>query len=626
MQEAAPHVEDDERLTLLYNKRQELLKELTDIDNQIKAAEHRASLKLQQHAAARQTMVSTGNVEIDSIREVLEKAMHDQAGLREAQKVIEVALRPISAEAGETEESVNKRWRQRNIVVREIINFSSDLIIDPHGNYLLQKALTYFKNNGSHAPNEGDVDYNFKDDRSLSEIIILLETLGSSLGDVASNMHGTRAVQRIVDCLASIEEFELFCDLIANELVSLIKDLNGNHAVSRLLVSPLFMTLGDTMETAERREKGQAVRKDVYHIVAANCVEICRNRQGCCIIQRCLQWAPEPFRTEIVNAALNSSLKLVQDPFGNYVVQYILDLQQNLLLHNPQQAEQVNYTNRIIRQLLHNIAPLSCNKFSSNVIEKCFKTASPDVRQLLIDEVTDPHALPRLVTDSFGNYVVQTAIVTASDDAQFIQLRDAILPLQHLLKNSPYGVKIESKLMKRHRESTRSAQQKEKGKAPSKSRQRAAASLQQQMMAMPVVGLPIAIPQLPNSPAQQQLHHLPMQQQFFPQHQQHQQFQSVPQQQQQFQPPVPQQNFHHRHHHHHHHHQSQTFDATPAAASSAPFLQQGQRQLPAHASGGSWAVPGQPTVYTAHQQNAASQRVSPPPVPSPYMGGHYSQQ
>jgi hypothetical protein len=97
---------------------------------------------------------------------------------------------------------------------------------------------------------------------------------------------------------------------------------------------------------------------------------------------------------------------------------------------------------------------LSCNKFSSNVIEKCIKASTPEVRQLLLDELTDPSTLPKLLTQSYANYVIQTALVV-SDDNQFAQLRDAIQPLTYLLKNSPYGVKIESKIHKRNRELAR---------------------------------------------------------------------------------------------------------------------------------------------------------------------------
>lgn len=47
-----------------------------------------------------------------------------------------------------------------------------------------------------------------------------------------------------------------------------------------------------------------------------------------------------------------------QDPFGNYVVQYILDLP------NPR------FSDALIRQFLGHICQLAVQKFSSNVIEK----------------------------------------------------------------------------------------------------------------------------------------------------------------------------------------------------------------------------------------------------------------
>ncbi|CUG91283.1 PUF1 protein, putative [Bodo saltans] len=542
----ASSAEEEERsLTALYAQRQELLKELTEVDNQIKSLEHRQMQRQQtaQQERRAQLSVSTGDKDLDTIREMVEKATHDQAGLREAQKAIEAACRSPERVEGETDEELLQRRRVRNMFIRQVISRSHELMIDPHGNYFVQRALSFFKNNGSVAPPDND-DYDIAEDSNLSEVVALLEHLGTTVGDISCNMHGTRAVQRIIDALASVEEFELFCDLVANDLVALIKDLNGNHSISRLLVSQAFMKLGepepnvpstDAEGDEVRKEKGQSVRKDVYHIVASNCVEICRNRQGCCIIQRCLQWAPEPFRTEIINAALLNSLKLVQDPFGNYVVQYILDFQQQLVQTNPKEAETLNYTNRIIRQILHNIASLSCNKFSSNVIEKCLKTASADVRQLLIDELTEPQSLPKLLTDSFANYVIQTAITTATDDQQFAQLRDAIVPLQHLLKNSPYGVKIEAKLMKRHRDSARKLsrqlrsqreQQSGSTSAPSAARpqqhQQAVPTQQQNVLAPPQVM------SLPHPGMQQQLqqhmhHNNAQQQQQFSNHVQQQQ-------------------------------------------------------------------------------------------------------
>jgi pumilio RNA-binding family len=52
---------------------------------------------------------------------------------------------------------------------------------------------------------------------------------------------------------------------------------------------------------------------------------------------------------------------LEQDAFGNYVVQYILEL------------GHAEASGAVIRTLLGNIAELSMQKFSSNVVEKCLK-------------------------------------------------------------------------------------------------------------------------------------------------------------------------------------------------------------------------------------------------------------
>lgn len=58
-----------------------------------------------------------------------------------------------------------------------------------------------------------------------------------------------------------------------------------------------------------------------------------------------------------------------QDAFGNYVVQYVLELGQ------PEASACV------IQKLRGNLAELSLQKFSSNVIEKCLKLSGMDVEK-----------------------------------------------------------------------------------------------------------------------------------------------------------------------------------------------------------------------------------------------------
>ena len=359
-----------------------------------------------------------------------------------------------------------------------------------------------------------------------SELLLLIAALGApTLADAACHTHGTRAVFRIAESIRTVAEYAALLLTIegrpfysprtpkqraaaeggapaatdsaassegsaaaatspplrlTSKFISLLIDMNGNSVMNKLLASPLLTAEGDaaacgaggadsdgdsdrSASSASRAPlTATALRRQVYGVIAAKCLDVCRNRQGCCTIQRCIVGAPEPYKQQMIDVVLANALKLVQDPFGNYVIQFLLDgpAVGTAADGSPLPASggkggkkaPSRFTNLIIRQLLHHIPTLSTNKFSSNVIEKCLKSASSDVKQLLIDELTEPQALPKLLVDSYANYVVQTAIETAADEAQFRQLRDAITPLQHLLRNSPYGGKIETRLERRQRD------------------------------------------------------------------------------------------------------------------------------------------------------------------------------
>ena len=81
----------------------------------------------------------------------------------------------------------------------------------------------------------------------------------------------------------------------------------------------------------------------------------------------------------------------LQDPFGNYVVQYVLEL------------GHVEATATIMRQLYDHYPELAQQKFSSNVVEKCLKLGGPglaECRERVIRELMVSPLLPRLLQAS----------------------------------------------------------------------------------------------------------------------------------------------------------------------------------------------------------------------------------
>jgi hypothetical protein len=285
----------------------------------------------------------------------------------------------------------------RDMIFTETFSHFAELMTDPFGNYLCQKMLEYCTD----------------EQRNL-----IVESVAPDLVNISLNMHGTRAVQKTIDFLSTPRQIHSIIMALGMNVVPLIKDLNGNHVVQKCL-----------------NRLGSADNQFIYDAVAAHCVEVATHRHGCCVLQRCIDHASDKQRMQLVQEITFNALTLVQDPFGNYVVQYILDLNDS------------RYSEALVRQFVGHVCTLSVQKFSSNVIEKCIRVSEPGVRKQMIEELLNRQRLEKLLRDSFANYVVQTSLDYA-DPVQRMQLVECIKPTLPVIRNTPYGKRIQSKLQR----------------------------------------------------------------------------------------------------------------------------------------------------------------------------------
>lgn len=320
-------------------------------------------------------------VRIEDLQGELLMLCKDQHGCRYLQKKLE---------EGDT--------AHRDMIFRETYGHFPELMTDPFGNYLCQKLL----------------EYSTEEQRSA-----IIESVSQDLVAISLNMHGTRAVQKMVDFLSSPRQPKQIRTLIyalSMNVVALIKDLNGNHVIQKCL--------------------NKLVPEDnqfIYNAIAANLIEVATHRHGCCVLQRSIDHASPAQRLQLVTEIIFNSLYLVQDPFGNYVIQYILDL------------NDARFSEPLIRTFIGNVCNLSVQKFSSNVVEKCIRVADPEIRKTLVSEVLNRSRLEKLLRDSYGNYVIQT-ILDYCETAQRMVLVECIRPILPSIRNTPYGKRIQSKL------------------------------------------------------------------------------------------------------------------------------------------------------------------------------------
>eukprot|EP00301_Raphidiophrys_heterophryoidea_P019312 c426_g1_i1.p1 GENE.c426_g1_i1~~c426_g1_i1.p1 ORF type:complete len:712 (+),score=112.32 c426_g1_i1:137-2272(+) len=285
-----------------------------------------------------------------------------------------------------------------NVIFGEVLAQASTLMVDPFGNYLCQKLVEKC------------------DDEQRVRFI---GAVSSSLVHISLNIHGTRAVQKVIDCVEKPEQIEMVALALGTDVVPLVKDLNGNHVIQRCL-----------------QKFGPERCQFIFDAVACHLVDVATHRHGCCVLQRCIDHANDFQRKLLVTEIATNALRLVQDPFGNYVVQYVLDL-----FPPDEQA-------MIVVKFVGSVTHLSTQKFSSNVMEKCLELAEAPVRQQFLEEICRDHAIPILLNDPYGNYVIQRALGVA-DTQMFDKLCGKIRPHISSLRSTPNGKRIYSKLMKK---------------------------------------------------------------------------------------------------------------------------------------------------------------------------------
>ena len=281
-------------------------------------------------------------------------------------------------------------------IFTETFPYIVELMTDPFGNYLCQKLFEHCN----------------EDQRN-----VLIRTSAPCLASIAENQHGTRALQKMIEFLHTSEQVTMITEALEPYVVKLVQDLNGNHVIQKCLT-----------------RLGPEQSQFIYDSVAKWCVVVGTHRHGCCVLQRCIDHSQGTQRANLIGQIISCAFDLVQDPFGNYVVQYILDLDEPV------------FTKALCECFHGRIVALSKQKFSSNVIEKCLRTAGMDTKRVLVDEMVSGGELDRMLRDSFANYVVQTALDYVDEETRG-RLSDAIRPLLPAIKSTPHGRRIASKIM-----------------------------------------------------------------------------------------------------------------------------------------------------------------------------------
>eukprot|EP00522_Entomoneis_paludosa_P015326 CAMPEP_0172440012 /NCGR_PEP_ID=MMETSP1065-20121228/817_1 /TAXON_ID=265537 /ORGANISM="Amphiprora paludosa, Strain CCMP125" /LENGTH=1005 /DNA_ID=CAMNT_0013188789 /DNA_START=254 /DNA_END=3268 /DNA_ORIENTATION=- len=319
---------------------------------------------------------------LDSLLGQVRRLSRDQVGCRLVQQALDEEG-PMAA----------------SLVLQEGLPFWGEAMVDPFGNYLFQKILEKV---------------------TPEERVMLVKSVSARLVNASLNLHGTRSVQKVVELCAQDEDngvlhqnaegesaSDILMDALAPAAARLCIDSHGNHVIQRIIL-----------------KLGPKYSEFVFDAVANSVGDVARHRHGCCVIQRCLDSPPSEARSHLVHRIVEKALELMQDAYGNYVVQYVLDVCSDEDVH------------AVCESVVGKVNLLAIQKFSSNVMEKCLERCSERVKEMYMEEMSDAERVRELMMDPFGNYVVQRALSVATH-TQAIRLVEAMRP--HLVATQTGG-------------------------------------------------------------------------------------------------------------------------------------------------------------------------------------------
>jgi len=111
---------------------------------------------------------------------------------------------------------------------------------------------------------------------------MLLEKIYKHLFYLATNSYGTRALQKLLDFISKDNDFEIIKEFLINNMFNLIKDINGNHVVQKII--QIFPFNQDC----------------IFSEMLKHIIHISKLKQGGCIFQKCLERASDKNKVNII--------------------------------------------------------------------------------------------------------------------------------------------------------------------------------------------------------------------------------------------------------------------------------------------------------------------------------------
>lgn len=289
-----------------------------------------------------------------------------------------------------------------------------DVINHKFGNYVMQKFLSVLLS---------------QENKIILEDIFI--QIKEQLFSICIDNYGTRVIQKTLERLdegnySKIETEKInsvFKSLIENHLYELCCDKNGNHVYQKLLtVFP------------KDNNKNDFLFDELIKIS----FKVSILQQGASLLEKAFINSNKEQRQRLCQSIIERISDLINEKYGNFTIQVVFKLFEE------------NINEKIYKYIDDNIINLSKEKFSSNVIDKCFiKDYDKSIK--LIESIIQKNIIKEMIIDPFGNYIVQKAM-SVSEPETIEKIAEQIKPMLGELQKTNRGKKIYEKLWSNYKD------------------------------------------------------------------------------------------------------------------------------------------------------------------------------
>ena len=253
-----------------------------------------------------------------------------------------------------------------HLLYTEISSHISQLLLDPYANYFILKLFSYLDN---------------------SDCLSFLNQISKTFTYLCVNKISTYPIQCIVEHITAKHFQEIIIDSVKNHLMKVTLDIYGTHVLEKIISKFDYELI-----------------QPISKFVVDNFLFLANNANGLCIVKKTIEVEyKQNYFERIKQLTKDNALVLIQNPFGNYAIQCIVD---------NWEKEDIN---DIIKAYVGRCSVLSIQKYSSNVIEKCIEKSEMFLKEFLNECVVNNYCgIGVLMQNNYGNYVIQTALKVTS--------------------------------------------------------------------------------------------------------------------------------------------------------------------------------------------------------------------